>query len=71
MVVSDKSRNKKRDGSPDKPTTPGAGLLEQTKEEAAAPEKQVIVDPEILAMQITPEQLEKVGRVRHCHPVSN
>ena len=63
----DKFRKGKRDGTPDKPSTPNASQDAMQEEGVAAREKKhVIVDDDILAMQIKPQDLEKVSLVLNC-----
>ena len=59
-IFLDKLRKGKRESSPDKPGTPSGDILE---EGAPPPEKPVIVNDEILALQITKDNLEKVTDV--------
>ena len=59
QMISDKLRKGgKRDGTPEKPTTPNTDNLD---EDELAGKKQIIVNDEILAMQIKHEDLQKVG----------
>ncbi len=60
-IILDKLRKGKRDGTPEKPTTPSASQDALQEEGSSSPEKkQVIVNDEILAMQIKADELHKV-----------
>ena len=60
-VLSDKLRKGKRDGTPDKPTTPITSQDALMEEGTPQPDAAVIINDEILGLQIKPEDLAKVG----------
>ena len=63
LYFSDKLKKGKTDGTPEKPNTPSGSQDASTEEEGTVSEKRVIINPEILAMQIKEEDLQKVSRL--------
>ena len=60
--ITDKLRKGKRDGTPEKPSTPNASQDPLQEEGTPQPEKkQVLVNEEILNLAIKPEDLAKVS----------
>jgi hypothetical protein len=60
LLFADKLKRGKRDGTPEKPTTPTTDTQEDEEQSAR---RNIIVNDEILAMQIKPEDLQKVGNL--------
>ena len=66
ILLSDKLRKNKRDGTPEKPTTPNASQGELGEDGQEEAKKNIIINDEILALQIKPDDLEKVSCFLFC-----